>query len=435
MKQKSIGFRELLDSVLPLDPLPPADRLLVQRALQSGIAGRLEAAALHVIDRLEQLGELRRLPAGDTPGNRVLRFQLRGRFEIIRWEVPGPEERDGILAIPRASLPARVPAGLEQVRRLLHLDDPELFTSPRGHQSRALLSEQLEQASRDLLGDIEVRFFPASGGEENGEGPMHAGLAAQARAQTDRILYCPDATASRALESAMARRDLRSIALAGAATVEGDAIGHLEVRAAPASAFDPDALARIALLADVCGGLLDRTARLEKLVFVDPMTGVYNRAYFEQQAANEMARAAREQSSMALCIADIDDFKAFNTRLGYEAGNQVLTHVAHAIRGAVRPFDTVARWGGEEFAVLLSAPVQAEDVRTVSDRLRATVERAGLGLVGLDGRVHHAKVTVSIGVALFPEHASTVADLWRLANQALLVAKRPPKNRVVIHCP
>jgi hypothetical protein len=210
MNQKAIGFRELLEGVLPLDQLPPADRLLVQRALQSGIAGRLEAAALLAIDRLEQMGALYRLPAEDAPGRRVLRFQPKGRFEIIRWEVPGPDQRDGIFAIPRASLPARVPAGLDQVRRLLHLEDPQLFTSPRGYQSRAVLSEQLEHASRDLLGEVEVRFFPASG-EENGEGPTHAGLAAQARAQTDRIFYCPDARASRALESPMERRGARSI--------------------------------------------------------------------------------------------------------------------------------------------------------------------------------------------------------------------------------
>ena len=430
MKQKPIGFRELLEGVLPLDQLPPADRLLVARALQSGIAGRLQAAALHALERLEHVGAVRRLPA--DAGGRVLRFQARDGFEVFRWEVPEPDERDGVLAIPRASLPARVPAALDQVRRLLHLEDPQVFTNPRGRHVRGVLADHLEQASRDLLSGVEVRFFPAAGGEENGEAPLHPGLAAQAQAETERILYCPDTAASPALQGA-ARRGVRSLVLAGAVTADGQSIGHLEARAPTASAFAPDALARIVLLADVCGGLLDRAARLEKLVFVDPMTAVYNRAYFEQQAAIEMARAAREQSSMALCIADIDEFKAFNSSFGYEAGNQVLVHVAQTIRAEVRPFDTVARWGGEEFAVLLSAPVEPEDVRAVSERLRAKVQRAGLTLTGLDGQPHRAEVTVSIGVALFPEHAESVPDLWRLANQALLQAKRPPKNQVVIH--
>jgi diguanylate cyclase (GGDEF)-like protein len=75
--------------------------------------------------------------------------------------------------------------------------------------------------------------------------------------------------------------------------------------------------------------------------------------YYDLQIRNEIARAQREQSSLALLIADIDDFKSFNTSFGYEAGNQVLVQVAAALRAGVRPFDTVARWGGEEFAVLL----------------------------------------------------------------------------------
>jgi diguanylate cyclase (GGDEF)-like protein len=187
----------------------------------------------------------------------------------------------------------------------------------------------------------------------------------------------------------------------------------------------------VALLADTVGGLTERAARIEKLVFVDALTGVYNRAYFDLQVQVEMARAQREQSSMALCIADIDDFKTFNTAYGYEAGNQVLAQVAQALKHAVRPFDIVARWGGEEFAVMLTAPVAADDVETVSERLRATVERQLVELEGLDRKHHRVGVTVSAGVALFPDHASNAQELWRAANQALLAAKRPPKNRVV----
>jgi two-component system cell cycle response regulator len=134
---------------------------------------------------------------------------------------------------------------------------------------------------------------------------------------------------------------------------------------------------------------------------------------------------------MALCIADIDDFKSFNTAYGYEAGNQVLVQVAQALKHAVRPFDIVARWGGEEFAVLLTAPMSSDDAATISERLRATVERQLVRLEGLDRQSHHVGVRVSVGVALFPDHAGQGHELWRAANQALLAAKRPPKNRVV----
>jgi diguanylate cyclase (GGDEF)-like protein len=222
---------------------------------------------------------------------------------------------------------------------------------------------------------------------------------------------------------------------AGVVTSDGTPLGHLEVWHAKPEPFGSEDLARAALLAEYCGGILERAARIEKLVYIDALTGVYNRSYFDLQARNEMARAGREQASMALCIADIDDFKSFNTAFGYEAGNQVLAQVAQSLRRGVRPFDTVARWGGEEFAVLLTSPVHAEDVHAICERLRSAVERMPFQLEGLDRRSHRVGVTISLGVALFPEHAVDAQDLWRVANQALLEAKRPPKNRVVFHTP
>ncbi len=109
----------------------------------------------------------------------------------------------------------------------------------------------------------------------------------------------------------------------------------------------------------------------------------------------------------------------------------MLLHVAQALKRGVRPFDTVARWGGEEFAVLLTAPVQAEDVHAICERLRIAIQRLPLDLERLDRTREAARVTVSIGVARYPEHGETVADLWRAANEALLVAKRTGKNRIV----
>ena len=185
----------------------------------------------------------------------------------------------------------------------------------------------------------------------------------------------------------------------------------------------------MALLADYAAGVLERAERIEKLMFMDPMTAVYNRSYFELQLQNEMARSRRESNRWRSASFDIDDFKAFNTAYGYER-DQVLTGVARALRSGVRPFDTVSRWGGEEFAVLLTSPVQAEDARTICERLRTLVGRLGLEVVGLDRAKHPVQVTVSMGVAVFPDHGLTPADLWRSANQALLVANNP-KNQVV----
>jgi len=282
-----------------------------------------------------------------------------------------------------------------------------------------------------------VRYF-ARGEDEPGapEGaPLDPSLAADALKHHGMLFYCPDTERSGALAPAGRAVGTRALVVVAVTGSDGEPQGLLEVHHREPDPYKPADLALVALLAEFAGGVLERATRIEKLVFVDPLTTAYNRSYYDLQIRNEIARAQREQSSLALLICDIDDFKSFNTSFGYEAGNQVLVQVAAALRAGVRPFDTVARWGGEEFAVLLTPPVIEDDVLAISERLRAAVEHTAIRLEGLDGRAHRVNVTVSAGVAMFPDHADNPQDLWRLANQALLLAKRPPKNQVVFYRP
>jgi diguanylate cyclase (GGDEF)-like protein len=337
---------------------------------------------------------------------------------------------------PRSSLPLQAQASLEQVRRLLRLEEDPTLTDPRSAHARLGLIPQLDRVGREFLGASEVRLIPIENQEEGGAvAPLEPGLAHEAASNPGSLYYCPDLSRAPQLAAAAAGREVRAAVFAGLppSAGAGAALGHIEVLSSELDPFRPEDLAMVALLADYCGAALERAARLEKLVFIDPLTTVYNRTYFDLEVLNEMARAQREQSSMALCIVDIDDFKKFNTAYGYAAGNEVLVQVAHALKRGVRPFDTVARWGGEEFAVLLTSPIHAADVMTISERLRGLVERHTVKLEGLDRRSHHVGVTVSIGVALLPDDAEDAADLWRAANQALLKAKRPPKNQVVFY--
>ena len=432
MKQQHIGFRDLLERLLPVDELPSVDRLRVQRALRSGIAVEVERAAMRAIDLLEQQGAIKRLPAEVMTGAPTVRYQRRDQHDVITLQLPGPSVRDGITIIAKNALPMQAPARLDQVRRLVRLDDPLTFSDPRTGTTRAGLREQLDQAGRELLGSESVRYF-ARGEDDPGasQTPLDPSLAADALSHHGMLFYCPDTQRSGALAGPARKAGARSLVVVAVTGSDGKPMGLLEVHHPEPDPYRPPDLALVVLLAEFAGGVLERATRIEKLVFVDPLTTAYNRSYYDLQIRNEIARAQREQSSLALLICDIDDFKSFNTSFGYEAGNQVLVQVAAALRAGVRPFDTVARWGGEEFAVLLTPPVIEDDVLAISERLRAAVEHTAIRLEGLDGRAHRVNVTVSAGVAMFPDHADNPQDLWRLANQALLLAKRPPKNQVM----
>jgi diguanylate cyclase (GGDEF)-like protein len=450
MKQRDIGYRELLERVLPLEELAAADRSRVERALSSGAAGEIERAALSTIERLAEGGSLRRLPSPPNGGESVLRYQPRDALELITLHMPVPGTLAGAIAYPRSALPARALTRLDQLRRMLRLDDPTVVADAGTGQGRVGVMRQFGQAGHELLGDAMLVYHPrpAAAGEgkaadamepgepaDDGPGPLDPALAEHARAHPMAIYYSPDTDKVPRIAAAARARGVRSLVAVAVGRPDGAVRGTLEIASPTPAAYVLDDLARMALLADYCGGLLERAERIEKLVFVDPLTRVYNRSYFDLQSQNELARARRDQASVALCIADIDNFKSFNTAFGFEAGNQVLAQVAQTLRGGVRPFDTVARWGGEEFAVLLAAPVSADAARAISDRLRSAVERLRVKLEALDRTVHQVAVTVSIGVALSPEHAETPQDLWRAANQALLQAKSGRKNQVVFFVP
>ena len=434
MQRKHINFRELLERLLPLEELPPADRSAVERALKSGVSGQLQQAALHAVRQLEQLGALRRLPSVSTEGVPALRYQRREGLDVITIQLEGEPRRDGIVAHPRAALPLQAQASLDRVRRLLRLEDESMVAQPRAARSRAGLPH-VDRIGSEFLGASEVRSFPAVSAEVAGPSlSLDPALGQEAAANPDVLLYCPDVRRAPRLATNAGARGVKAALFAGLPHRDGIS-GHLEILSRTEDPFRPEDLAMAALLADYYGAAMERAARIEKMVFIDSLTEVYNRSYFDVEAQNEMARAERENSSMALAIVDIDDFKKFNTTYGYEAGNQVLAHVAQTLKRGVRPFDTVARWGGEEFTVLLTSPIHAEDVVAISERLRMIVERQSVQLEGLDGRSHRVGVTVSIGVAVFPEHAGDHATLWKAANQALLDAKRPPKNRVMFFQP
>jgi diguanylate cyclase (GGDEF)-like protein len=155
----------------------------------------------------------------------------------------------------------------------------------------------------------------------------------------------------------------------------------------------------------------------------DALTGLPNRRYFDE-FCGLLARRRRSDDAIGVLMIDIDHFKALNDEFGHPVGDQVLRAVASAIVGAVREGDVPARFGGEEFAVLLRNPgpdIAAE----VGERVRSSVAGLDLSAFGPAG------VTVSIGVAVASNQDQPISELVDEADQALYRAKRAGRNQVM----
>jgi diguanylate cyclase (GGDEF)-like protein len=164
---------------------------------------------------------------------------------------------------------------------------------------------------------------------------------------------------------------------------------------------------------------------LQRLSDLDPLTGIPNRRSFQLRFAGELERARRYERPLSMLIVDLDFFKQVNDTYGHAAGDVVLCNIADALQRACRGTDFVARFGGEEFVVALPETV-TESGRQFAERLRSTIEelRVALG----DGR--ELRITISLGLATFPTHASTEDGLFAAADAALYEAKKSGRNRV-----
>ncbi len=169
-------------------------------------------------------------------------------------------------------------------------------------------------------------------------------------------------------------------------------------------------------------------AKTQRLAMTDGLTGLWLRRPFLEQLERELVRAGRTHEPLAVLMLDLDNFKAYNDAYGHTAGDAVLLTVADALRQASPPDATVARLGGEEFAVLLPRAAR-EGAQRIAENLRGAVERV-LRKTPRTERAGAAPVTVSIGVASFPDDAQADLELIRIADQRLYEAKRSGKNRV-----
>ncbi|HPP11459.1 MAG TPA: sensor domain-containing diguanylate cyclase [bacterium] len=159
----------------------------------------------------------------------------------------------------------------------------------------------------------------------------------------------------------------------------------------------------------------------------DILTGLYNRRYLEETMAREILRAARRHSTLGVVMIDIDHFKQFNDLYGHGAGDELLAQLGHFFRTHIRGSDIACRYGGEEFTLVMP-DASLRDVVRRAEELRVAVK---------DLRVHYqgqllGSITLSLGIAVYPEHGTTADELIRLADAALYRAKKEGRDRVLV---
>jgi len=171
----------------------------------------------------------------------------------------------------------------------------------------------------------------------------------------------------------------------------------------------------------------ERSAQAQSLIYIDDLTKLYNGRYLNVVLDREMKRSERYRNFFCVLFMDIDFFKRVNDAHGHLVGSRVLVEVGTVLRACVRDSDTVVRYGGDEFVVLL-VETNASEAMIVAERMRKMIEAERF--VKENGQ--EIRLTISIGIAAFPEHATTKQHLLNLADQAMYRGKESSRNVVYL---
>jgi diguanylate cyclase (GGDEF)-like protein/PAS domain S-box-containing protein len=208
--------------------------------------------------------------------------------------------------------------------------------------------------------------------------------------------------------------------------------GHrlpVQVRVTPLKNERGDIVGGIELFSDNTArqDLENELARLRQLALIDPLTELPNRRYIESHIISSLSMLLRIDIPFGLLFLDIDHFKGFNDTHGHLAGDQALKTVADTFRHAIRSFDVIGRWGGEEFLGVFPN-ITPETLSNTAERLRMLVEHSRVELN--ENRL--LRITLSVG-GVVASPADTLESLLQKADTALYVSKRQGRNRITIH--
>ena len=168
--------------------------------------------------------------------------------------------------------------------------------------------------------------------------------------------------------------------------------------------------------------LCDRYEMAVHSAITDKLTGLYNRRFFDYFLDLEIKRSARQKTSLALLLIDIDNFKIINDTLGHLFGDKILNKLGELLKTKIRETDMAARYGGEEFAVVMSNTA-LEEAKQIAERIRQSFE-------AYSSEAKNCLTTVSIGIATYPFDANSLNELIKKSDNSLYRAKRDGKNRV-----
>ena len=210
----------------------------------------------------------------------------------------------------------------------------------------------------------------------------------------------------------------------------GRVLGFLSLDKVEPGYYNAEMAERLAAFAAQAGLALENAnlyAEQQRLAVTDGLTGIANRRHFDVALSRELHRAARTQRPTGLVMLDLDDFKQYNDTYGHLAGDELLRAVAVTLAQSLRSADTIARFGGEEFVIILPE-TDLEAAHLAAERLRLLIAHLPLRPAGIEAK----PVTISLGVSAAPLHATTATALVEAADRAMYQAKARGRNQSVV---
>jgi len=431
-------FRYLLAQLVPQHRLPPDLRRDVSRALRGNRSDELRRESVRALEALCHSDYLERAGQSTENGNVVLAYRrprgamrLRIAVPVAEWNawtgsatdgVDTPVGKDTAVAAENSHLPvATATTGnvlelLPEITRSFAIGDGAIPVMDRLDALVAKLESWLgfERGHLEIVEETLV-----TGGDEGGE---------RVRVVSDDRLRETDLVRS-AIESGARRYSAHNGTTVAVAPIYmfGKIVGALQAQFQTAANDAIDA--RLEAAAGVIRSAIEFNQRFASLTSIDSLTGVYNRQFLDRQLPVEIERAMRSGSALSMLVIDVDDFKRINDELGHKKGDEALVAITDIIRRNLRKVDMPFRYGGEEIVILLPGTPEFEALHT-AERLRRVISQYR-GFKDAFGKVRD--LSVSVGVAVYPDTARGGEQLFSQADEAMYRAKQRGKNQVVLY--